>query len=466
MRKHEPASSPSMKRVLHLEVPGHFSENHRSSTSWGNWHRCTTLGCDSRRIWRSVSSLSPKIERSQRVISSRILALLRLSSRYLNSSSGLRHSAKAFRTEAPRDATMSYSTLSSSPRASYCNLRIWSSVSSSLMMSRWYLATRVSFSLSSRPSDCARSVLSSVTWLGLGPGLGLGLGLGTGLGLGLGTGLGLGFVLSSVTVVSISRTARRSSTPCRGWSGRSSAGESASSCSRWPSWASSAIMRSSTPGRRRRKGSDHVQQPVQQRVEHLVLRRRLGDAEEQPSDGGGGRGGALVPHRVVEPRAPRQLEVREGEARALPASLAERRHALLVVARVSARKALSQPEHASVLPVGLLVVLVVIVRDHTQLILIGVGAQRRPRRSDTRERHDEREERGSPAEDPDAKHLEGAGALVGLHFLGHGARRPQHVLTHALRLREVAGDQRPTLLEGALQVVQPPPHLPKWVGGG
>ena len=88
MRRQEPASSPSMKSVLHLDVPGHlarararvqvrvsggvsggfsegfrrvfggrghFSENQRRSTSCGSWHRCTTFGGDSRRIWRSVS---------------------------------------------------------------------------------------------------------------------------------------------------------------------------------------------------------------------------------------------------------------------------------------------------------------------------------------------------------------------------------------------------------------------------
>ena len=80
-RRHEPASSPSMKSVLHFEVPGHASEYHRSKTSCGICTRWRMFSALSRRIIRRVSSLSPKIARIHRLINGYIFASLRLASR-------------------------------------------------------------------------------------------------------------------------------------------------------------------------------------------------------------------------------------------------------------------------------------------------------------------------------------------------------------------------------------------------
>ena len=49
-------------------------------------------------IMRRLSSLSPKMERSQRTMSGRICSSLRLASRYLKRSSGFLHSEMALRT--------------------------------------------------------------------------------------------------------------------------------------------------------------------------------------------------------------------------------------------------------------------------------------------------------------------------------------------------------------------------------
>ena len=68
---------------------------------WGDVGRCGEMWGDVGRcgeVMRRLSSLSPKMERSQRTMSGRICSSFRLASRYLKRSSGLRHSEIALRT--------------------------------------------------------------------------------------------------------------------------------------------------------------------------------------------------------------------------------------------------------------------------------------------------------------------------------------------------------------------------------
>ena len=81
--------------MMQVEIHGDIG---RCGEMWGDVGRCGEVWGGIREIMRRLSSLSPKMERSQRTMSGRICSSLRLASRYLKRSSGFLHSEIALRT--------------------------------------------------------------------------------------------------------------------------------------------------------------------------------------------------------------------------------------------------------------------------------------------------------------------------------------------------------------------------------